>query len=173
MSGKKILINRAPVPTLWGAVVSERIGFKWDEVLSLGKALAGLTAQSKGRRLEIDKPSEKKELREKKRGEDFYIGLLRRNIPAQNTPDGLRVVNKERVVTSESARKYIENKFGDDLEPVIDAMRQLAKAYGPKELDAIGFKLHEKFRPAFPGGKKGWGAKGEPPLSGILEMAKE
>ena len=47
-----------PVLTLWAAVVAERLGLNEDEALSLGKALAGLTAQSKGRRLGIYKPHE-------------------------------------------------------------------------------------------------------------------
>ena len=51
MTEGKIKINRAPVLTLWAAVVAERLGFDREEVLSLGKAVAGLTAQSKGRRL--------------------------------------------------------------------------------------------------------------------------
>jgi hypothetical protein len=38
-------INRALVLTLWAAIVAERLGFDEDEGLSLGKALAGLTAQ--------------------------------------------------------------------------------------------------------------------------------
>jgi 8-oxo-dGTP diphosphatase len=37
-----ISINRAPVLTLWAAVVAQRLGFRWDVSLSLGKALAGL-----------------------------------------------------------------------------------------------------------------------------------
>ena len=45
------------VLALWAAVVAERFGFNWKEALSLGKAVAGLTAQSKGRRLGIFKPS--------------------------------------------------------------------------------------------------------------------
>lgn len=46
-----VTINRAPVLTLWAAVVAERLGFERDEALTLGKAVAGLTAQSKGQRL--------------------------------------------------------------------------------------------------------------------------
>lgn len=42
-----VTINRAPVLTLWAAVVAERLGFDHDEALTLGKAVAGLTAQSK------------------------------------------------------------------------------------------------------------------------------
>ena len=46
-----ISINRAPVLTLWAAVVAQRLGFDEDEALTLGKAVAGLNAYSKGRRL--------------------------------------------------------------------------------------------------------------------------
>ena len=59
MTQNKIQINRAPVLILWASVVAERLGFKHDEALSLGKALAGLNAQSKGQRLGIFKPSPK------------------------------------------------------------------------------------------------------------------
>ena len=53
----KIQINRAPVLALWGAVVAERLGYESDTALSLGKCLAGLNAQAKGRRLGIYGPS--------------------------------------------------------------------------------------------------------------------
>jgi hypothetical protein len=56
----KILINRVPVMTLWKAVVAQRLGFNWKEALSLGKAVAGLNAQSKGKRRGIFKPHEQK-----------------------------------------------------------------------------------------------------------------
>src|SRR6185295_19890309 len=52
-----VTINRAPVLTLWASVVAECLGFDPDEALTLGKALAGLTAQSKGQRLGIFTPS--------------------------------------------------------------------------------------------------------------------
>ena len=52
----KVKINRAPVLTLWAAVVAQRLGYSEAEALTLGKALAGLNAQSKGRRLGIYAP---------------------------------------------------------------------------------------------------------------------
>jgi hypothetical protein len=75
MAITKILINRAPVLTLWAAIVAERLGFNSDEALSLGKALAGLNAQSKGRRLGIFKPALKeiRKVRERGRGEEFWV----------------------------------------------------------------------------------------------------
>ena len=52
MVKKKIKINRAPVLTLWAAVIAERFGYDKKEALTLAKAVAGLNAQSKGRRLD-------------------------------------------------------------------------------------------------------------------------
>ena len=48
------------------------------EALSLGKALAGLNAQSMGQRLGIFKPTpeELKKVREQERGEEFWVDLL-------------------------------------------------------------------------------------------------
>ena len=51
--GQTVTINRAPVLALWATVVAERLGFSRDEALSLGKAVTGLNAQSKGQRLGI------------------------------------------------------------------------------------------------------------------------
>jgi hypothetical protein len=40
MAKKKIKINRAPVLTLWATIVAERLGYKKDESLTFGKAIA-------------------------------------------------------------------------------------------------------------------------------------
>src|SRR5262245_18967886 len=75
-----VSINRAPLLTLWAAVVAQHLGFDEDEALSLGKAVAGLNAQAKGRRLGLFKPHEEKarKAREKERGERFWIEVLSR-----------------------------------------------------------------------------------------------
>jgi hypothetical protein len=103
MAESKILINRAPVLTLWAAVVAERLGFKHDGALSLGKALAGLNAQSKGRRLGIFKPSPKelRTVRKRERGEEFWVELLGRALPAVNTEQGVRAVVKSKPIEPE------------------------------------------------------------------------
>ena len=43
-----IKINRAPVLTLWAAVVAERLGFDRPTALTLGQAVAGSSAYAKG-----------------------------------------------------------------------------------------------------------------------------
>jgi hypothetical protein len=96
VSDHNILINRAPVLTLWATTVSERLGFDQDKALTLGKAVAGLNAQSKDRRLGIFKPvpQEIKKARARKRGEEFSIEICGRSVSAVNTPDGVRAAAK-------------------------------------------------------------------------------
>jgi hypothetical protein len=156
-----ISINRAPVLTLWAAVVAERLGFAEDEALTLGKALAGLNAQAKGRRLGIFKPHEDKpkKAREKERGERFLIEVLGRPVPAMNTDEGIRAVRGD--------------KFGENLKAVRSAMQKLAKAYKPKELAEDAYSLYERFRPTIPEGVKGWGARGDLDLEVIEGLARQ
>ena len=173
MTGHKILINRAPVLTLWATTVAERLGFKQDEALSLGKAVAGLTAQSKGRRLGIFKPApqEIKKARAQKRGEEFLVEICGRQIPAINTADGVRAVNKNVPIDAKSVERYLESKFGDSLLTARAAMRDLAKSFRPEQLSQNAFSLYEQFRPAIPEGVTGWGAKGSLELDRIRSLA--
>lgn len=165
-----ISINRAPVLTLWAAVVSQRLGFRWGESLSLGRALAGLNAQSKGRRLGIFRPSE---ARKAEHGEQFWIEVCGRPVPAKQTPDGVRAVKGKAIVTPEGTDAYLRAKFGNRLDDAREAMTSLAKAYRPAELAKESFHLYEAFRPAVPEGRKGWGAKGELDLRKIAAMGRQ
>ena len=175
MATKIISINRAPVLTLWAAIVAQRLGFDEDESLTLGKALAGLNAQAKGRRLGIFKPHEEKakKAREKERGEEFWIELCGRPVPAKNTEDGIRAVKGAQVIEADGVRRYLDGKFGGDLGVVRSAMQRLARSFDPKELADRAFRLYERFRPSIPEGVKGWGAKGNLDLGLIERLAKE
>jgi hypothetical protein len=57
--------NRAPVLTLWAVVVAEVLGFEHSEALTLGRAVAGLKAYSKGVSLGLFRPTPK-EVREQR-----------------------------------------------------------------------------------------------------------
>jgi hypothetical protein len=175
MPARTLSINRAPVLTLWAAVVAQRLGFDEDESLTLGKALAGLNAQTKGRSLGIFKPHEEKPKKARKRERDktFRIELCGRPVPAKNTDDGIRAVKGAQVIDSESVRRYLASKFGEDLKAVRSAMQKLAKAYKPSELAHDAYPLYEQFRPKTPAGKKGWGAKGDLELALIGKLAKK
>jgi hypothetical protein len=174
MTAHTVAINRAPVLTLWTTVVAQRLGFDHDEALTVGKAVAGLNAQSKGRRLGIYKPHEEKPktVREKEPGETFLVEVLGRTVSVVNTKDGIRAVIKGKPISPASVERYLEGKFGDDLPRVTRAMQKLARAYRPKELAATAFPLYERFRPEIPDGIKGWGAAGELDLDRIESLAK-
>jgi hypothetical protein len=176
MANKKIKINRAPVLTLWAAVVAERLGYDKETALTLGKAVAGLNAQSKGRRLGIyeEKSQEEKEKEAKKQKpvKVEFVELLGRGIPTMKTPKGLRAAVKGEEISPSSVETYLEQKFGNDLEDTRAAMEKLAKAYTPKQLESKAYDLYEKFRPEIPEGKKGWGVKGELDLDYIRSLAK-
>ena len=173
MAERKIQINRAPVLTLWAAVVAEQLGFDRDEALSLGKAVAGLTAQSKGRRLGIfePRPAEIRAARKRKQGEEFWIELMGRPVPAVNTADGVRAVTGAKTIEPGSVTRYLESKFGDDFAAARSAMITLAKRYKPERLQREAFRLYEQFRPEIPEGVRGWGAKGELNLSRVRKLA--
>lgn len=168
-----ILVNRAPVLTLWAAVVAERLGFDRQAALSLGKAVAGLNAQSKGRSLGIFKPAEHPESIPRKKaalGEEFWVELLGRAIPAATTSDGVRAVVKDKPIGAEGVERYLEEKFGAALATVEKAMKALADSFKPAELAAAAFSLYERFRPEIPAGVRGWGVKGELDLKRIESL---
>src|SRR5215510_3716381 len=126
MASKKIKINRAPVLTLWAVVVAERLGYDEETALTLGKAVAGLNAQSKGRRLGIYEEKSEEEKKEGKRKEEpiAFIELLGRGIPIIKTSKGLRAAIKGEEIDPQSVEKYLQQKFGDDLDDARAAMEK-------------------------------------------------
>jgi hypothetical protein len=171
-----ITINRAPVLTLWAAVVAERLGYARDEALTLGRAVAGKNAQSKGRRLgivkRVERTAEEQQERRAKIGGATLVELLGRGVMAKRTKDGLRAVDDKGVAEPASVERYLESKFGEALGDAHAAMSALAGAYPPRELESVAFGLYEQFRPAIPAGVRGWGAAGVLDLSLIKKMAK-
>ena len=99
------------------------------------------------------------------------IEICGRQVPAINTPDGVRAVIKNQPIESKSVEQYLESKFGESLGTARTAMRDLAKAFRPDQLLKNAFSLYEEFRPAIPEGVKGWGAKGNLDIDRIRSLA--
>ena len=172
-----VRINRAPVLTLWAAVVAERRGAPRDAALTLGQTLAGLTAFSKGVRLGLYKPAEKAAVPPPplpagvQRLHD--VVLLGRHLRVAETPAGLRAMAKGEVVDPAAVERYLASRFGEALGPVRAAMQKLAESRSPEELEAQGFHLYEQFRPEVPEGERGWGAKGVLDIERIVTLAEQ
>lgn len=162
-AGRYVSVNRAPVLTLWAAIVAERLGFDRDEALTLGHAVAGLNAYAKGKALGLFKPAPESVRSERRRltaGHRLQVDLLHRAVPVARTSAGLRALSHDRPMSPDSVQHYLEGKFGDALPAVEQAMLALANGLSPDELDRRAFELYEAFRPEVPAGTRGWGAAG-------------
>jgi len=169
-----IRVNRAPVMTLWAAVVAEHLGFDEDEALTIGKTVAGLNAQAKGVRLGIYTPDPDRLMKERKKrptAEVLHVDVLHRAVPVVRTKEGLRALSRDKPVSPDSVRRYLASKFKDELPAVKAAMEDLAGAFSHHELAANGYGLYEAFRPAIPAGVKGWGAAGDLDLAKLRALA--
>jgi hypothetical protein len=168
-----IRINRAPVLTLWAAVVAERLGFDHDEALTLGKAVAGLSAQAKCRRLGIFEPSpDSLEQKRREHGPDeAMIDFMQRHVPVIVTPDGIRASTHGKAMSPQSVEKYIAGKFGSHLGEARAAMTALAKSIPVSEINRTAFGLYTKFRPEVPEGVEEWGAAGALNLEAVRHAA--
>jgi hypothetical protein len=175
MKVHSVRVNRAPVLTLWAATVAERLGFDWDEALTIGRVVAGLDAYSKGKALGLFNPRPKtvRDMRNRlEPGATLRIELLHRAVPAIHTPEGIRALSNGKPVSPESVERYLESKFGGALPAVENAMRRLARAFPPEELARNAYKLYESFRPSVPEGLRGWGAAGTLDLDKIEALAR-
>jgi hypothetical protein len=170
----RIKVNRAPVLTLWAAVVAGRLGFDRDEALAMGRVVAGLNAYAKGKSLGLFKPAPAEVRRERDRlreGVEMHVDLLHRAVPVTMTADGLRALSKGKPIAPESVQRYLEGKFGDALGAVEQAMQTLAASRDPGELARSAYSLYEAFRPEVPAGVRGWGAAGVLDLERIRKAA--
>jgi len=171
-------INRAPVLTLWAAVVAEQIGLPHDTALTAGQAVAGMTAHAKGVRLGIiaeisdGKPKPSLPRPEGATGEVKEFLLLGRIVHIADSKDGPRAINKDELGKPVAVEKYLRSKFGAHLDATRSATEALAMTLPPIELNAKAFHLYEQFRPEVPPDENGWGAKGVLDLTRIHKLAR-
>jgi hypothetical protein len=132
--------------------------------------VAGASARAKARRLGIaeERSDEGDDHRAVPRGHDMKtapprtVRLLGREITAATAKGGAVVaLDGDKPASPTSVRNYLARAFGDRLGEVRNAMEALAAALPPDELDRVGFRLYERFRPEVPEGVEGWGAKAE------------
>jgi hypothetical protein len=175
-SSPAIKVNRAPVLTLWAAVMAERLGHPPDLALTLGHAVAGSSARAKARSIGIaDDKHHAAEKREHELRPAFRpVRLLGPDIRLAATEGGeLLAENKGKPADPVAVRRYLVRAFGDWLAEVRAAMKAAAAMLPPEELNRVGFRIYEGFRPEVPLGAEGWGAKGELRVERIGAAAAE
>ena len=173
----EVLVNRAPVLTLWAAVVALRAGYEEDEALTLGKAVAGQTAASKGKRLGLyagKAQAAAEALRQERQALGaILVGFMGRTIPCVRTSEGLRALDDARPTDPGAVRRYLTAKFGDALPDVRARFEALAAAFSSDELETAAMDLYMQFRPAGPAGASGWGQRGRLDLDTIERLTSE
>ena len=145
-------------------MVAERLGHPPETALSLAKAVAGTAARAKAKRLGITEESDKA----KDRGDAApakprdTAQLFGRQIRLAHDKDGVVLADdgKGKPSPAKPVEAYVAKAFGDQLAEVRKAMEALAARFEPDELNRVGFRLCEHFRPEVPPDVKGWGAKG-------------
>jgi hypothetical protein len=175
MARKTVNINRAPVLTLWASVVAERLGYDHETALTLGRAVAGLNAPSKGRRLGIfEEPQGAPEDREpntRQPGDPWLVSLWHRRVPVISTDQGMRATVKGQPIDPDGVRRDLVQTFGHELADARIAMDALAKAYPSNQLAAYAYALCKPFRPKVPAGERGWRAAGPLDLDAMRALA--
>ena len=170
-----IRVNRAPVLTLWAATVAEALGHAEDTALTLGSVVAGTAARAKARRLGILEERDDSEKPERPLPTvKQAVRLLGRDISVMRDKDGnMAAVRDGRPQSAAAVRGYVARAFGDRLDEVRAAMRRLTASLPANELNRVGFRLYERFRPEVPEGVSGWGAKAELRLEAIERAASD
>ena len=131
-------INRAPVLTLWAAVVAERIGHPADTALTLGRAVAGSAARVKARNIgreerNADRDADRSGLRsDHVTASVFLLGKTIRLLPT--TDFELRAADGEQPADPAAVLRYLAKAFGDHLDEVRQAMDELASRHEQAEL---------------------------------------
>ena len=154
-----IEVNRAPVLTLWAAVVAEQLGQPPETALTLGRAVAG-AAHVKARNIgreerKVDRDADTPRLAEVH--VTAPVLLLGKTIRLLPNEDGeLRAAEGDFPADPAAVHRYLVKAFGEHLVEVRAAMVDLANRYAPGELNRIGFRLYERFRPNVPFGAAGW-----------------
>lgn len=156
-----ISINRAPVLTLWTAVVAERFGYTWDEGLSLGRAIAGTYAQAEDyKRNRVRYPAGLNEATayipdDIEIGEDCWIRIINKPVFITRTECGIRALVKNHPIEPGVVAVYLAQKFMEHFQATREAMTMLAESYTLEELIRSAYGLYRLFRPGSEWGNPG------------------
>ena len=104
--------------------------------------------------------AEQKPAKQHVKAEYQPVEILGRQVPTIETPDGIRAAKDDKPISPSSVEAYLQRSFGDDLQRVTDAMKELAESHDPADLDRDAYRLYERFRPQIASGQRGWGQKG-------------
>ena len=119
-----MIVNRAPVLTLWATVVAERLGHPPDTAFTLGRSVAGSAARVKARNIgreerKAGRDADMARLHEKPvTAPVFLLGKTIRLLP--NNDGELRAADGDQPADPAGVQRYLAKAFGDHLGEVRD-----------------------------------------------------
>ncbi|KAI0092018.1 hypothetical protein BDY19DRAFT_990766 [Irpex rosettiformis] len=165
---KHAVVNRAPIMTAWSFIIAERLGFTREEALSIASVYTEMNAISKGVSIGIYSKDKKDGVEADKGGSQPYVDLMGRRPLFQMQDESWRALSSDTPVSPASGFSYISRSLRQTAPFIVGALRLLADAYTPDELNKHGFSLYTEFRPEV----KGWGGRGEVRCEKILQLRK-
>jgi hypothetical protein len=177
-ASRVVRVNRAPVLTLWAAVVAERQGHARSAALSIGRWIAGTLAHSRGCALGLYERRERSEQeRAKAAARDAALGVRKvdafgMKVPAMDAPGGGGgtpvAVSGGKPLDPARAEAYVGRAFGgaDGAAAARRALEALAAAVPKARLGKEAYKIYEEIRP-----EAGWGQRGAFDLGAIERLA--
>ena len=182
-----VTINRAPVLTLWAAVLAH-VGpaqLPWLSALTVGKAIAGMLAQSRGRSLGIFEPSADRTRKRQKTADEQQhevadVQVLGIKVHMARVDQLALATISNKPVNASQCDRYVHQHLGGDRPRVMAVMRYVAQCLLARGVDGeaditgrYSFTLYEQFRPTLNNGQApGWGQKGELDLRKMVEIGK-
>ena len=116
----EIKVNRAPVLTMWVAAVAERQGFTFDEAVTFGKAISGLFAHSKGKKIGVieDTPKDPEAEADKKKAKMEKFEVFGNSVYGKTTEKGRFALESGKAIAPNSVKAYLHRAFKDDYDRV-------------------------------------------------------
>lgn len=104
-----IRVNRAPVLTLWAAIVAERLGHDADAAITLGRAVAGSSARVKAYAIGLEEKRENGGVREgAKPTPRQTVHLLGRDLSVVERNGSTYALDHDKPASSRPAHAYVE-----------------------------------------------------------------
>ncbi|KAL0070690.1 hypothetical protein AAF712_001911 [Marasmius tenuissimus] len=167
---KSVVINRAPLMTLWATMVAERMGFKREEALTIASVYTEMNAISKGVSLGIFEEGKKRDSTLQAEAPNLTsISSVEECTPLYQTQDEeWRALLHSTPAKPSAAFGYISRSFRQTTPHVAGSLRLLADSYSPNEINGKAWSLYVKFRPDV----NEWGKRSKVECSDILNLRK-
>ncbi|KAL0576922.1 hypothetical protein V5O48_005068 [Marasmius crinis-equi] len=165
---KSVVINRAPLMTIWATVVAERMGFKREEALSIASVYTEMNAISKGVTLGIFEEGKEKGLDASRGGTQPYVDFIGRRPLYQTQEEDWRALLKGTPAKPSAAYGYISRSFRQTTPYITGSLRLLANSFTSQEINDKAWSLYIRFRPEV----NEWGKRSQVKCLDILTLRK-